>query len=333
MITVNAGAHAVEFVQGSAIPHAALSPALMTALADAADYARASRAQATKKAYTSDWSHFDAWCRAEGLDALPAAPMAVGAYLSAHATTLAPSTLTRRLSAIAVAHRLAGHQLDAKHPAIADVLAGIRRVRGVAPRRAAPATTDIVRAMVAQCDTGTLIGIRDAALMLVGFAGALRRSELVGLNRQDVQIGDDGARVILRRSKGDQVGAGELVGLARLPGSPTCPVMALERWIEAAPLAEGPIFRAVDRHGKVSATRLGDRAVALVVQKLAAAADLDASVYSGHSLRAGFATAAAARDVPEWRIARHTRHKSVVVRTYIRDGALMTRTPSREVGL
>jgi site-specific recombinase XerD len=303
------------------------------AWARAEDYARASRASATRRAYRSDWAHFEAWCRTNGLAALPAPPQTVGAYLAAHADALAPTTLSRRLSSIAVAHRLAGFQLDTRHPAVRDVMAGIRRERGTAPRRAAPATTDIIRRTAAACDVRTPIGLRDRALLLIGFAGAFRRSELVSLDQRDLAFGPEGVRITLRRSKADQEGAGEVVGVARIDGSPTCPVAALEAWLTAASVPEGPAFRSVDRHGRVAATALDDRAVARVVQKLAAAVGLNSSAYSGHSLRAGFATSAAMHGIEERRIAKQTRHKSAVVRTYIRDGEVFVRNASCEVGL
>lgn len=309
------------------------SVAFQTALVQAADYARGSRAAATHRAYQTDWRHFDDWCSEHGLPALPAAPPTVGAYLAAHADALAPATLARRLSSIAVAHRLAGHHLDTRHPAVRDVLGGIRRARGTAQRRAAPATTDLIRRMVAVCDISTTIGLRDRALILIGFAGAFRRSELVDLDRSDIACVSEGARITLRRSKGDQEGKGEVVGVARVPGSATCPVAALEAWLSAAGIEAGPIFRAVNRHGCVAVTALNDRAVARIVQRLAAALGLDATAFSGHSLRAGFATSAAMYGIEERRIAKQTRHRSTVVRAYIRDGQVFLRNASGEVGL
>lgn len=253
----------------------AMSLALTAAIDDAVLYARAARAEATQRAYRTDWRHFEQWCAAQAVDALPAAPIAVGAYLAAHATTLSPATLTRRLSAISVGHRMAGHHLDTRHPAIRDVMGGIRRVRGVAPRRATAATTPLIRRLISAIDAKSLIGLRDRALILIGFAAALRRSELVALHVRDVALSDDGAKLLLRRSKGDQEGAGEIVGVARVAPSPTCPVTALEVWLAAARITEGPIYRAVNRHGHVADTALDDRAVARIVQKLAAKAGLD----------------------------------------------------------
>jgi integrase len=223
--------------------------------------------------------------------------------------------------------------LDTRHPGVRDVLSGIRRERGIAPRRAAPATTDVIRRMAAACDVRTAIGLRDRALLLLGFAGAFRRSELVGIEVRHLAISGEGVRITLPRSKGDQEGAGEIVGVVRMTGSPTCPVVALEEWMTEARIDGGPVFRSVDRHGRIATTALHDRAVARIVQKLASAMGLDAAVYSGHSLRAGFATSAAMNGVEERRIARQTRHRSSVVRTYIRDGEVFIGNASREVGL
>ena len=296
-------------------------------------FAAGARASATQRAYRSDWAHYARWCEAQGLEPLAASPTTLGLYLTAHAYSLAPATLSRRVSAVAVAHRFAGLHLDTRHPAVRDVLTGIRRARGTAVRRAAPATTDLVRRMVAACDDRTLLGLRDRALILLGFAGAFRRSEVAGLVHDDLAFSDQGVRVRLRRSKSDQEGAGEVVGILRVPGSPTCPVAAVEAWIAAAGITTGAVLRGVDRHGRVAAKQLSDRTVARVVQRLAAAIGIDAAAYSGHSLRAGFATSAAACGVEERRIARQTRHKSAVVRTYIRDGEVFLRNPSAEVGL
>jgi integrase len=261
----------------------------------------------------------------------PARPETVGLYLSAMAATLQVSTLERRLAAIAVAHRLAGHQLDTRHPAIRDVLRGIRHAHGSARRQAAAATVDLVKAMVASCDDA-LLGRRDQALLLLGFAGAFRRSELVALQVEDVVEEESGLRLTIRRSKGDQAGAGQVVGISRT-GSATCPVAALAAWREAAAIAAGPLFRSVDRHGRIGDS-LSDKAVALVVKRRAELAGLDPALFSGHSLRAGLATSAAAHGLEERDIQRQTRHRSLtVLRRYIRDGDLFRANVSGRVGL
>jgi site-specific recombinase XerD len=298
----------------------------------AAGLAEGVRAAATRRAYRSDWQHFADWCAAHALQALPAAPMTVGLYLTAHEAALAMATLTRRLSAIALAHRMAGHAFDTKQAAIRDVMRGLRRAKGVAQRHAEALTTPLVRRVLATCASDRLLDVRDRALLLIGFAGALRRSELVALDVADVTVAPEGLRLTLRRSKADQDGAGEVIAIGRT-GTATCPVAAYEQWLTRAGLASGRAFRAVDRHGHLGPA-LSTRAVAQIVQRRAAAAGLDASAFSGHSLRAGFATSAALHGIEERVIMRQTRHRSsAVLRRYIRDGDLFQRNLAAEVGL
>ncbi|MFC3124338.1 integrase [Pseudoroseomonas globiformis] len=193
--------------------------------------------------------------------------------------------LGRRLAAISTLHRLHGHRLDTRHPAIHNVLRGIRRSKGTAPRRVAAATTPLLRAMLGTCDTG-LAGTRDRALLLLGFAAALRRSELVALTVDDLTDVSEGLRLTIRRSKTDPEGAGEPLGVVRT-GSPTCPVAALRAWREAAQIAEGKLFRRIDRHGNCG-TALSDQSVAQIVKKRAGLAGLEAGVFSGHSRAPGW---------------------------------------------
>lgn len=296
----------------------------------AAHLAEAGTAEATRRAYRTDWDHFTSWCAAAGLDALPAAPTTAGLYIAAHESTHALATLQRRLASISTLHRLAGHHLDTRHPAIAGVLRGLRRTKGTSQRQVEAITVPMLRALVDTCGDD-LLGVRDRALLLVGFASALRRSELVGLEIGDVAITEAGARITVLRSKTDQDGAGQVVGVART-GTATCPVAALETWLTQAGIVEGRVFRRVDRHGRIGAS-LSDDAVALVVKKRAALAGLDPTGFAGHSLRAGFATSAAIVGVEERVIAEVTRHRSGVVRRYIRAGGLFRRNLAAEVGL
>ena len=310
-----------------------LSASLVELVERAKDYGRQATSSATRRAYASDWSDFAEWCAGHARDVLPARPETVGLYLADRATALSVASLTRRLAAIASAHRLAGFQLDTRHPGIASVLAGIRRVHGTAQRRAAPATIDVIRVMIATCDSATLIGLRDRALLLLGFASALRRSELVALRVDDVEATNDGLRLSIRRSKTDQGAEGQVVAVMRTNTPATCPVTALAEWRAAAAIDQGPLFRGVNRHGHVFG-QLSDRAVARVIQRRAVLAGLDAVRWSGHSLRAGFATTAAAHGVEERHIQRQTRHKSVtVLRRYIREGELFRDNASGRIGL
>jgi integrase len=252
-------------------------------------------------------------------------------YLTAHADVLAVATLTRRLSTIAVAHRLAGHHLDTRHPAIRDVMRGLRRAKGVAPRSAEALTVPLARLLVATCGD-RLIDVRDRALILVGLGAALRRSELVALDIADVEVLPEGLRVRVRRSKSDQEAAGRTIGIGRT-GTATCPATAYAAWLTAAGITGGAAWRSVDRHGRVGG-RLPDRTVARVVKARAALAGLDPARMSGHSLRAGLATSAAAAGVEEREIARITGHKSMVVlRRYIRVGETWRRNIAAEIGL
>lgn len=270
-----------------------IGPALdLDALAArAAGLAENARAANTRRAYRSDWRQFEGWCVAQGFTALPAAPAMVGLYLAAHETSLSVATLTRRLSAIAVAHRMAGSLMDTRHPAIADVMKGLRGERGSQQRHAEALTIPRLRRVLNQIGN-TLGDRRDRALLLVGIAAALRRSELVALDVADIAIQPEGLRIAIRRSKTDQGGEGAILPVGRT-GTPTCPAAAYEAWLGAAGITEGAVFRGVDRYGRIGG-RLSGQAVALIVQRRATAAGLDAPAsYAGHSLRAGFATSAA----------------------------------------
>ena len=298
--------------------------------ARAAGLARQARAANTHRAYESDWQGFAGWCVAQGFDPIPAQLALVGLYLAAH-EHLSVATLSRRVSSIAARHRQAGYSLDTRHPAITDVLRGLRRERGSAQRRAEALTVGHLRQVVADLGDG-LGDLRDRALLLVGTAAALRRSELVALDVTDVAVLPEGLRVTIRQSKTDSEGHGAVLPVGRT-GRPTCPVAAYERWLAAAGIAEGAVFRAVDRHGRLG-DRLSGNAISLIVQRRAAAAGLDASAYSGHSMRAGFATSAARAGMGEFKIAAQTRHASLaVLRRYVREGRLFTENLSDEIGL
>ena len=307
-------------------------PATLAALADeAADLARGSRSPATWRAYESDWRDFQGWCASHNLMALPAAPVTVGLYLTGRAKALSVATLTRRMSAVSVQHRLAGYHLDTRHPAIRDVIAGLRRSKGVAPRQTEALTVPLARRVVATCQNG-LSDLRDRALILVGLAGGLRRSELVALDASDLTISEEGVRIRIRWSKGDQDGEGQVIGINHT-STVTCPVAALEAWLKAAGIEAGRVFRSVDRHGRIGAS-LSDRAVALILKSRTDRAGLDPQGFSGHSLRAGFATSAARAGVEERDIMATTRHRSAtILRRYIRHGGIFSGNVTNRIGL
>lgn len=289
-------------------------------LADfAADMVAASKASNTKRAYRADFAAFDAWCADSGLEAMPAKAEAVALYAAALVREgLKASSIARAVAAIAYAHKLAGHDSPTKSAAVRETLAGIRRELGVAPSRKAPALADDVRRMVADLPAD-LLGVRDRAVLLLGFVGAFRRSELAGLEVSDVAFDARGVVVTVRRSKTDQEGEGMVKGIPFAADPALCPVRALRAWLDAAAVTAGPLFRSVDRWGHVAAEPMSDRAVARTVQRAAERVGLDASRFAGHSLRAGFVTSAHLAGKAEADIMRQTGHRSVrVFRGYIR---------------
>lgn len=311
-------------------------PATVAPLVEAAqDYARAARADNTRRAYGVAWQDFATWCEEKELAALPASPSTVGLYLTDRAATHKVATLRLRLVAIRQAHVLAGYSLDTHAREVREVFAGIIRTHGTAPTKKAAAVVEIIRDAVRVLDKAQgLRPLRDRALLLVGFAAALRRSELVALDLADVAFNADGVVVNLRRAKTDQEGKGAEIGIPFGRDPLTCPVLALRAWIDAAGIEAGAIFRGINKAGRVGADRLTDRAVALLVKAAVEAAGHDPADYSGHSLRSGFITSAARAGVPEAHIQNQSRHRSLpVLRGYIRRGSLFTDNAAARVGL
>lgn len=284
-------------------------PAVAQALASAAGYAAEEKASATRRAYRCDWGHYYTWCESVGAAALPAAPATIASYLAHLADTgFKASTIARRLAAIAYAHKLKGHDSPTSAEAVHAVLRGIRRTIGVAQIRKAPATAAAIGAMVERLPD-TLAGKRDRALLLIGFAAALRRSELVELKVNDLEFQPDGLLLHIRRSKTDQEGEGTHIPVPR--GGRLRPVEALEAWIAAAGIAEGPVFVSIAKGGRVKRQALSDRSVADTIKRCAAAAGFDPALFSGHSLRAGFVTSALEHGADIFRVMDVTRHRRV----------------------
>lgn len=302
-------------------------------LDQARQYARQSKAESTLRGYRSDWREFFAWCESHNVCPLPATPESVAAYIAECAGHLKVGSIQRRINAIAEAHKTVNVDSPTHSGLVRATLKGIRRVKGTAPAQKAAALIDDIRAMVDSADAG-LIGLRDAALVLIGFAGAFRRSELVGLTVEDCVFSKDGLTVTLRRSKTDQEGAGRNIGLPYGSNPSTCPVRVLQDWLEQARITSGPVFRSINRHGHVQEGGLSGIDVARIVKKLAERAGLDATKYAGHSLRAGHATTAAIGGASERSIMNQTGHRSVqMVRRYIRDGSLFRENSAGKLGL
>ena len=319
------------------------SPSSVLVLPTAADpvaeraraYALAAKAPATLRAYRADWEDFASWCTAREVSALPATPETVGLYLAERAETRRPSTLARRLSAIAKAHQARGLASPAslEHPAVGETLKGIRRVHGTAPRqKRALGTADLLQ-VLAHLDGG-LLGVRDRALLLVGFSGALRRAELAALRCEDLANEPEGVVVLLRRSKTDQEGEGRKIVLPLGGHAATCPVAALTAWLEAAAITAGPVFRAVDRHGRVRPGGLHRDSVGVILQRAVKRAGFAAAEWGGHSLRAGFATQAARNGATVFEIMRQTGHTSVqTLARYVREAQLFRDAAASKLGL
>ena len=323
--------HAIVFV-----PTAAIVPAPAPPLSEAArGYAARSSAPNTARAYTAALADFTAWCAAEGHVSLPAAPETVGSFLAARAVTHKVSSLGLRLVAIGQAHRLAGHRLDTGHPAIRETMKGIRRTHGTAPTKKEAVVSAILRDALDRL--AALRGprpLRDRALLLVGFAAALRRSELVALDVRDLRFAPEGVVLILRQSKTDQEGGGVEIAIPHGTSDRTCPVLALRAWLETAGIVAGAVFVAVHRSGRVLGTRLSDRDVARIVKAAVGRAGYDVAEFAGHSLRSGFITSAARAGVAERHIQNHSRHRSLpVLRGYIRRGSLFIDNAAAKVGL
>ncbi|MGO9148185.1 MAG: site-specific integrase [Acidimicrobiales bacterium] len=301
--------------------------------AEARDYVAASRAENTTRVYRTGWAQFTAWCDEHGVVALPAGSETVACYVADLARVAKPSTIDARLAAISAAHRAAGHDSPTKEEAVRLVRRGVRRTLGTAQRQVRPVTVPDLRTMLEGLGTDPA-GCRDRSLLLFGFAGALRRSELVGLDVADASEGADGLTVRLQRSKTDQEGVGRTIGIPFGSNPVTCPVRAWRAWLEVSGITEGAAFRPVDRHGHIGTTRLSGQAVALVLKRHAVRAGLDPDEVAGHSLRAGLATSAAAAGVPERVIAEQTGHKdTAMLRRYIREGSLFRENAASAVGL
>jgi integrase len=296
-------------------------------------FLNAARSKNTVRGYLSSFKQFEAWCIASGWSPLPASPESIVRYISAQAGRLKAATLAHHLFAIAKAHRDAGFPSPIRdNQVIADALKGIRRVYGSAIAQKSPVLTDDLRMMLRYIPNN-LQGLRDRALLTVGFLGAFRRSELVALQAADVQFTPDGLLINLRRSKTDQLGEGRKIAIPHGKHEQTDAVRALQMWLSAAGITEGPIFRQV-RAKRVYAEQLTPQSVGLLVKKYVGLASMNNSNFSGHSLRAGFVTSAARNGVPERVIMRQTGHKSVeMVLRYVRNANAFTENACLSLGL
>jgi len=315
-----------------------VAPAPTEAGQAALDAARAlgrnAAAPATLRAYKADWTHYAAWCAAKGFTPVPAAPATVGAYLASLKDSHAPTTIRRRLAALGKMHRFNDLPWNPGHRDIQEPLQGLLRERGRPVQKAAALTLPMLRQLVATCDR-TARGRRDRALLLIGFAGALRRSELVALQVEDVAVVAGGLR--LRRGKTDQAGQGAEVGLPRGRHGETCPVRAFDAWQAVARCKAGPLFRRVGAAGGIGTAALHPDAVRRILAHRAGLAGLElegAERLSAHALWVGFITEAYAKGVRDEDIMRHTRHRDLrTMRGYVQRAGLVDDSPAGALDL
>lgn len=269
----------------------------------------------TRKAYRSDLNHFTAWG-----GTIPCSAETLAAYLSAHASVFACATLARRVATISKAHTLAGHPSPATHDAVRMVMRGIRREHGKPQTQATPLLKEDLTVVLSTIPDD-LRGIRDKALLLLGFCAALRRSELCRVCVEDLRFTAEGMILTLPRSKTDQTGEGRTIGIPHGRGR-ICAVQCLKNWLLASGITSGPLFRSIE-YNAVTATHLCDKSIDNIIKLRTRNAGLTAQGFSGHSLRSGLATSAAAHGMSSWSIRRQTGHKSdAMLARYIRNGSL-----------
>ncbi|MEG6586052.1 site-specific integrase [Dendrosporobacter sp. 1207_IL3150] len=286
---------------------------------------RKSKAENTLRAYESDWLDFYDWCSHTGLQALPAEPETIVNYINDLADNAKANTVSRRISAISENHK-AGGFLDnnpCRGGLVRNALDAIKREKGTIQRGKSPLLLEDLEDIVPYFDTDDIAGIRDKALILTGFMGAFRRSELVKTDAEDLTFTRDGVIILIHQSKGDQEGQGEYIAIPYNTKVDACAVTALKNWLNIAQIKKGPLFRPLNKYKQIRERRLSDKSVAIIVKKYAGLAGLNADDFAGHSLRRGFATSAAQHDVDERSIMQQTRHKSEkMVRRYIEQGNL-----------
>ena len=288
---------------------------------------QSSKASNTVRAYKSDFSDFGLFCAQNGFKSLPSEPKVVSLYLTHLSTKDAKmSTLKRRLVSIGVIHKLKGHYLDTKHPAIIENIMGIKRRKGTFQKAKKPILISSLKKIINVIDQQKkeeIKKLRDRSIILIGFSGGFRRNEIVSLDYDDLDFVPEGLKLSIRRSKTDQFGEGFTKALPYFDSSQYCPVVSLKKLLDLSKIRSGPVFRRFSKGSKLSENRLTDQTVALLIKEYLNLAGIDSQNFSGHSLRSGFATSAAESGVEERNIMAMTGHKSTeMVRRYIKEANL-----------
>ena len=282
-----------------------------------------SKSTNTLRAYKSDFRDFSAFCSRNGLNSLPSEPKIVSLYLTKLSKNSKISTLRRRLVSISMVHKLKGYYLDTKHPIIIENLMGIRRIKGSMQKGKKPILINhlkLIINVINELKTKEIKKLRDKSIILIGFGGGFRRTELISIDYEDLEFVPEGLKIIIKKSKTDQFGEGMVKGLPYFINKTYCPVVNLKKWLEISGIKSGPIFRRFSKGSILTDKRLTDQSVVLLMKKYLNLAGIENKNFAGHSLRAGFATVAAESGADERSIMAMTGHKTTqMVRRYIRE--------------
>ena len=282
-----------------------------------------SKAKNTLRAYKSDFRDFVLFCTKHEFASLPTEPKIIALYLTNLSKTSKISTLKRRLVSISMVHKLKGHYLDTKHPIIIENLMGIKRSMGSYQKGKKPILINHLKLMIDVIDKQKIDELsksRDKTIILIGFGGGFRRTELISIDHEDLEFVPEGLKITLKRSKTDQFGEGMIKGLPYFTNEYYCPVINLNKWLELSNIKSGPIFRRFSKGSSLTSHRLTDQTVVLLIKNYLNLAGIENSNYSGHSLRSGFATVAASFGADERSIMEMTGHKTTqMVRRYIKE--------------
>ena len=298
---------------------------------------KSSKANNTLRAYKSDFKDFGAFCSRHGLNSLPTEPKIVSLYLTHLSKNSKFSTLRRRLVSISMFHKLKGYYLDTKHPIIVENLMGIRRVKGSIQKGKKPILINHLKLIINSINeqkTNETKKLRDKAIILIGFGGGFRRTELISIDFEDLEFVPEGLKIILKKSKTDQFGEGMIKGLPYFNDENYCPVTNLKKWLEISNINSGPIFRRFSKGSNLTDNRLTDQSVVLLIKEYLKIAGIENKNFAGHSLRSGFATVAADSGADERSIMAMTGHKTTqMVRRYIREANLFKNNALNKIKL
>ena len=298
---------------------------------------RSSKANNTLRAYKSDFKDFGIFCAKHGFKSLPSEPKIVSLYITHLSKRSKISTLRRRLVSISMVHKLKGYYLDTKHPIIVENLMGIRRVKGSIQKGKKPILINHLKLIIDVINnqkTDVIKKLRDKSIILIGFGGGFRRSELISVDYEDLEFVQEGVKINIRKSKTDQFGEGMIKGLPYFNNEIYCPVTNLKKWLEISKINSGPIFRRFSKGLSLVNKRLTDQSVVLLIKEYLNLAGIDNKNFSGHSLRSGFATVAAESGADERSIMAMTGHKTTeMVRRYIKEANLFKNNALNKINI